>query len=68
MTRALAIVNLKGGVGKSITAINLSAGIAREGYPTLLVDVDLRGRLAKWLGVAAPITLAHVIAGQAAIA
>lgn len=65
MARVLAVTNLKGGVGKSITAINLSAGIAREGVSTLLVDVDLKGRLALWLNREAPLTLAHVIAGSA---
>lgn len=64
MARVLAVTNLKGGVGKSITAINLSAGIAREGVPTLLVDVDLKGRCAAWLDQQPSITLAHVIGSR----
>ena len=50
MSKAIAVINQKGGVGKSTTALAIGAGLSLKGYSVLFIDLDAQGNLSYTLG------------------
>lgn len=71
MLKTIPVINNKGGVGKTTTAVNLAAGLARRGRNVLLVDLDSQGSASISMGVSqsdlSP-SSAEVLFGEADIA
>lgn len=59
--RRIAILNQKGGTGKTTTAVNLAAGLAERASDCLLIDTDAQGNVGVSLGVSGERSLYHVL-------
>ncbi|MDZ4850462.1 MAG: AAA family ATPase [Pirellulaceae bacterium] len=69
--RRIAVLNQKGGVGKTTTAVNLAAAIAHAGYRVCLMDLDPQAHASLHLGMSATDdqpSIYEVLCGQATIA
>ena len=62
--RKICVTLSKGGVGKTTTAVNLSAGLAMSGYKVLLIDTDTQGQSSFLLGKKPPAGLTELLTGE----
>ena len=67
MARVFAVINQKGGVGKTTTTANVGHALARDGLNTAVVDLDPQGQLSACLGLHQPRSggVDHVLQGSA---
>lgn len=59
--KVVAVINAKGGCGKSTIATGLAAGLARRGLRTLLIDMDPQAQVTQWLGAGDGLTAAGTL-------
>lgn len=62
--KKIAVSLSKGGCGKTTTAVNLSAGLARAGYKVLLIDSDTQAQAGSMLGIRKEGGLSGLVSGQ----
>jgi len=67
MTRRIAIINYKGGTGKTTTTINLAHGLSLHGKRVLIVDIDPQGSAGYCCGVDTDLTLYDALLGVKAV-
>lgn len=62
MCKVIAVANQKGGVGKTVTCVNLGTGLAMNGKKVLMIDADPQGSLSISLGITEPDQLEYTLA------
>ena len=62
MYRVIAVSNQKGGVGKTVSCVNLGIGLAQEGKKVLMIDADPQGSLTISLGYEEPDEMEYSLA------
>jgi chromosome partitioning protein len=62
--RKIAIINYKGGTGKTVTSVSLAHGLALKGKKVLIIDMDPQGSVGYHLGITAKKSLYDVLMGK----
>ncbi len=63
--RKIAILNFKGGTGKTTTAVNLGHALSLKGFKVLIIDCDAQGSIAGWFGIDPELTLFDLLSNKA---